>query len=90
MSRITRKNGIGDVDSRKTIDECIAKMNVLPVDVNIVKQCFELKDRYGFSYWDSLILSAALVGDCSVVYSEDMQHGQVINGKVKIVNPFID
>ena len=85
-----RKNGVGDVDIYKTIDECIAKMNVLPVDVDTIRQCFKIKDRYGFSYWDSLILSSALLSDCSVVYSEDMQHEQVIKSKVKIINPFID
>jgi len=84
-----RKNGIDDSRIRKTIDGCIARMNVLPVDVETVQQCFVIKERYGFSYWDSLILSAALLGGCSVVYSEDMQNDQVVNGKVKILNPFL-
>jgi len=84
-----RKNGIDEADIRKTINECIDKMNVLPVDVETIRQCFNIKDRYGFSYWDSLILSAAFLGDCTTVYSEDMQHGQIINNKVKIINPFI-
>ena len=84
-----RKNGINDVDIIKTINECIVKMNVISIDVETIKQCFKLKGRYGFSYWDSLILSAATIANCSIVYTEDMQHNQVINDKLKIVNPFI-
>ena len=84
-----RKNGIDDALIRSTIDSLITKMNVLPVDVDTIRQCLSIKDRYNFSYWDSLILSAALAGNCSIIYSEDMQHGQIINRKIKIINPFI-
>ena len=38
--------------------------------------------------WDSLIVSSALLADCNVLLSEDMQHGQVFNNQLKIVNPF--
>ena len=40
-----------------------------------------------FSFWDSLIVSAALDAGCSTLYSEDMQHGQVVDGRLAIVNP---
>jgi len=83
-----RKNGIDEIDIRKTIEGCVTKMNVIPVDIDTIRQCFKLKDGYGFSYWDSLILSAALLGNCSKIYSEDMKHGQVIDGRMKIINPF--
>jgi len=48
----------------------------------------ELKLKYKFSYWDSLILAAALENKCSILYSEDMQHNQVIENTLKIINPF--
>jgi predicted nucleic acid-binding protein len=83
-----RKNKINELDVRKLIDDCILKMNVLSVTVDTIELCFKLKERYGYSYWDSLILSAAFLGNCSVVYSEDMQHGQIIENKMKIINPF--
>lgn len=53
----------------------------------IVTACTIAK-RYGFSYYDSLIITAALETDCSTLYSEDLQDGQVIEGKLEIVNPF--
>jgi predicted nucleic acid-binding protein len=48
----------------------------------------EIMTKYRLSYWDSLILAAALESSCAVVYSEDLQAGQVIEGRLTIVNPF--
>ena len=44
---------------------------------------------YLFSFYDSLIIAAALEASCDVLYSEDMQHGQIIENRLKIVNPFV-
>ncbi|KAF0202705.1 MAG: PilT domain-containing [Gallionellaceae bacterium] len=44
--------------------------------------------QYGYSTYDSLILAAALASMCETLYSEDMQHGQIIHGKLTIINPF--
>ena len=43
--------------------------------------------RYQLSHWDGLIVAATTLAQCETLYSEDMQHGQVI-GTVKVVNPF--
>ena len=44
--------------------------------------------QYGYSTYDSLILAAALASSCDTLYSEDMQHGQIIRNKLTIINPF--
>ncbi len=44
--------------------------------------------QYKFSYWDSLIIASALENECDTLYTEDMRTGQVIEGKLTIVNPF--
>jgi predicted nucleic acid-binding protein len=46
------------------------------------------ESRYGYSIYDALILAAALEADCDVLYTEDMQNGQVI-GPLTIRNPFL-
>ena len=46
-----------------------------------------LATRYQLLHWDGLIVAAATFAQCETLYSEDMQHGQVI-GAVKVVNPF--
>jgi len=49
-----------------------------------------LKEKYNYSWWDSLVLASALENNCQIVYSEDMQHGQIIEHSLKIVNPFLE
>jgi predicted nucleic acid-binding protein len=60
---------------------------VIPVTVEIHETGLALAERYGFSFYDSLILAAAVHAECRTSYSEDMQDGQVVQG-VTIRNPF--
>ncbi|MEK6645249.1 MAG: PIN domain-containing protein [Candidatus Firestonebacteria bacterium] len=53
-----------------------------------IKLSFELMTKHKYSYWDSLILASALENNCAILYTEDMQDGQVIENKLKIINPF--
>lgn len=54
----------------------------------IVGAAMRLEARYRISYWDALILAAALASGCDTLYSEDLQNGQVFEGQLKVVNPF--
>lgn len=47
-----------------------------------------LNRRYSLSWYDALIVAAAAEGDCDLLYSEDLQHGQSF-GKVTVENPFL-
>lgn len=47
----------------------------------------QLREKGAFSYWDSLIVAAALDAGCTTLYSEDMQHGLKVEGQLTIVNP---
>lgn len=49
----------------------------------------QLRETASFSFWDSLIVAAALDAGCSTLYSEDMQHGQVVDGRLTIFNPLL-
>ncbi len=57
-------------------------------DIFTLEKTVAIMERYNYSYWDSMMLASAIESDCPVIYSEDMQHGQTIEGKLKIVNPF--
>ncbi len=48
----------------------------------------KIAQQYGFGIYDALIAAAALKARCAVLYSEDMQDGQVVEGKLTIRNPF--
>jgi len=49
----------------------------------------QLRQRYSLSFWDSTIVATALNAGVPVLYSEDMQHGLTIEGKLQIGNPFL-
>jgi predicted nucleic acid-binding protein len=49
----------------------------------------QLRQRYSLSFWDSTIVATALNADVPVLYSEDMQHGLTIEGRLQIRNPFL-
>ena len=48
----------------------------------------DIKKRFRYDYYDSLIIAAALAAGCKTLYSEDMQHGQRIDRQLTITNPF--
>jgi predicted nucleic acid-binding protein len=59
-----------------------------PLTVQTHLRSLGLSKRYGLSLWDGLIVAAALDAGCSTLYTEDLQHGQQIEG-LRIENPFL-
>ena len=63
---------------------------VVPLNPVIHQDALRVAERYNFSIYDALIVAAALSADCDTLYSEDLKHGQVIDGRLKVVNPFVN
>ena len=82
------KNKVAHKEILRYISEIIRCANIASVSLSTVESCLTLKERYEYSYWDSLLLAAALDCGCNILYSEDMQHSQVIDKRLTIVNPF--
>lgn len=61
---------------------------IVLVSMRTVERALDLKERYGFSYYDSLIVASALESGCAYLFSEDMSDGQVIEADLKIINIF--
>jgi predicted nucleic acid-binding protein len=61
---------------------------VVPVTVEIHERGLALAEKHGFSTYDAMIVAAALLNGCETLWSEDMHHGMVVEGKLRIVNPF--
>ena len=57
-------------------------------NLHLTKKAINLNDRYKYSYYDCLIIAAALEAECSVLYTEDMHHNHLIEDKLRITNPF--
>lgn len=47
-----------------------------------------LAERYGFSVYDAMIVASALLAGCTTLWSEDMANGLLVEGRLRIVNPF--
>jgi len=71
------------------IREIAKQTYVKSIAMETVELCLEIKRKYSLSWWDSLVLSSALESNCKIIYSEDMQHGQIIENMLKIINPFV-
>ncbi|WP_269931391.1 PIN domain-containing protein [Aminobacter sp. HY435] len=61
---------------------------VLPLNAEIHTEALRLAEHDGLSFYDALVVATALCANCTVLWSEDMQHGRVIEGRLRIVNPF--
>ena len=61
---------------------------VIPVGRSEINTALSLKEQYGYSYYDSLMLASALETGCGQIITEDMRHGHVIMDRLKIMNPF--
>jgi predicted nucleic acid-binding protein len=59
-----------------------------PVTIETHDRAVQIAERYGYSIFDSLIVAAALERECNILYSEDLRADQVIEGRLRIENPF--
>jgi predicted nucleic acid-binding protein len=74
------------------VDELLAavKSHCTVIDLTVATHEEGLRHArmLGLSLYDAMIVSSALLAGCSILYSEDMHHGLVIDKQLKIVNPF--
>jgi predicted nucleic acid-binding protein len=87
VSVATRKLAMRLPEVREVLSTVRALCTVVPLSVETHDLGLDLAERYGFSIYDSLIVAAALLAKCRILYSEDMQDGQRIEG-LTIRNPF--
>ncbi len=84
-----KKFKLSSFDIKNTIEQ-ISNI-VFTCDFNFDTQikAIELKDKYNLQYYDALIIATALENYCNIIFSEDMQHNQIIENQLTIINPFI-
>ena len=83
---VTRKLRVDAKIVRRKV-ELLAEFDLVVPDLDDILAAIDLHRLHGFSFWDALVLRAAKESACSILYSEDLQPGRVIDG-VQIVNPF--
>lgn len=75
-------------DDTVAVLQSLAEFPVWPITRDLVLAAIEAKQRFGISYWDAAIITAARQLGCPTVYSEDLSHGQSYDG-VTVINPFL-
>lgn len=86
---LTKKFGKTWEEAKEVVIESCKNNNVFSNESKTINDACTIADRYHYSFYDSLIISAALSCNCTILYSEDLQHGQIIEDDLKIVNPFL-
>ena len=83
-----RKLQLSEDDIISFIKSCFNRYTVTKLSNEIFKVASSIRKKCALSYYDSIIVAAAVENNCVTLYSEDMQHGQTI-GQLKIINPFL-
>jgi predicted nucleic acid-binding protein len=83
-----RKMGMSWAETRNFLSIVRALLKVEPVTIEMHQAGVDLAERYGLSVYDAMIASAALLADCDTLFSEDLQNGLLVNGRLRVVNPF--
>ena len=71
----------------RTILEYLLNWDVVVNDKYVTLKAIDLQEKYRFSFWDSLVIQAAIQGKARILFSEDLADGQVVKD-LKILTPF--
>ena len=74
-------------DAESYLEQVLAPLCRVFPNMALYRHALSVKQRWRFSFYDSLIIAAALEGGCRTLYSEDLQHGQEV-AELRIVDPF--
>lgn len=88
-NNLIKKVRLPEQQLRVLIEGWYQSCEVISVNKAQHRLASKLRESYSLSYWDSMIVAAALDAGCAQLYSEDMQHGQVFEQCLTLLNPFI-
>jgi len=85
----TRKLGVPLTSQQaEQVIRDLSEFPLVAVDAQLILAAIKITNQHHFSFWDSLIIQAAMHGGAEILYSEDLQDGQIIN-QLQIQNPFV-
>ena len=88
VSVATRKHFLNITEVREVLAAVKATCLVVDIDLDTHERALDIAERFGFMIYGALILAAAMAAGCATLYTEDLQHGQVI-GSTTVRNPFV-
>jgi predicted nucleic acid-binding protein len=83
-----RKMRMSWQDTHSLLSTVRGLLTVHPITVEGHEAGLALAERHNLSIYDAMIAASALHADCDRLWSEDMQHGIVLGGRLRVVNPF--
>ena len=86
-ANVIRHRPQSHAEARAEVNDLLSWHPVV-VDGELFGNAWKVQDRYRFSFWDALIVSAAKTAQCEYLLTEDLQRDQNLDG-LKVINPFI-
>lgn len=84
----TKKLGVPPEVARDKV-ALFGRLDLVEIDLELILRAIDVLRLQQLSFWDALIVQAALVAGCSTLFSEDLQHGSAIH-ELRVVNPLLD
>ncbi|MDO8446393.1 MAG: PIN domain-containing protein [Deltaproteobacteria bacterium] len=85
---LIKKAKLSEPQIQELITSFYKKYSTVNLNKEIMVKASALREQYKFSFWDSMVVSAALFSDAGTLYTEDMHDSLIVEGKLRIVNPF--
>jgi len=87
---LLKKTALQEQDIRELITGFYERYLVAEINRFTLLAASEIREKLRLSFWVSLVVASALCADCTVLYTEDLQHGLNIEEKLTVVNPFLE
>ena len=87
LNVMTRELGASTDDARRFLEAVLDPLWQIGPSTDLYASALDVRGRYGFSFYDALIVASALAAGCTRLLSEDLQHGQRV-GDLTNVDPF--
>ena len=85
---LLKKGLLAEAKIRQLVIAFYAQYRVIGINRDVLLMASQLREKHSLSYWDSQIVASALYAGCAALYTEDMQDGLVVEGTLRIINPF--
>ena len=86
---LLKKAAVAEAQLRALITAFYRRYQIIEFDAAILRHASELRERQQLSFWDSLIVASVLASGAQRLYTEDMQNGLIVEGRLTISNPFV-
>ncbi|MDP2783620.1 MAG: PIN domain-containing protein [Sulfurimicrobium sp.] len=89
-ANLLRKAGIEDAHLMRLVESFYGRCQVVTPGLDLHRRAHGLRGKYHLSFWDSLIVAAALEAGCNTLLTEDMQHGLMVEDQLSVLNPLLE